>query len=45
MKTITKEYTVYDLEDLKQDDKNISLYDWFCMPCCNKAGNEIEEQD
>ena len=24
---------------------HICLYDWFCMSCCKKVGNGIEEQD
>ena len=24
---------------------NIDLYDWFCLSCCNKVGNEIEENE
>ena len=25
-------------------NKNICLYDWFCMSCCGKVIKEIEEQ-
>jgi hypothetical protein len=33
------------ITEWENNNKNISLYDWFCMPCCKKIGNEIEEQD
>ena len=27
-----------------KDNPNIDLLDWFCMSCCEKVGNEIEEE-
>lgn len=33
------------ITEWENNNKNISLYDWFCMLCCKKVGNEIEEQD
>ena len=29
----------------EKDNPNIDLYDWFCLSCCNKVGNEIEENE
>jgi|TARA_R100000426_G_scaffold14249_2_gene13669 hypothetical protein len=27
----------------QSQNPNIDLYDWFCMPCCEKIGNKLEE--
>tara|TARA_B100000424_G_C22708204_1_gene385723 strand:+ start:444 stop:653 length:210 start_codon:yes stop_codon:yes gene_type:complete len=27
----------------QSQNPNIDLYDWFCMSCCEKIDNEIEE--
>ena len=29
----------------EKENPNIDLYDWFCLSCCNKVGNEIEENE
>ena len=29
----------------REENPNIDLYDWFCLSCCNKVGNEIEENE
>ena len=32
------------LNQWEKDNPNIDLLDWFCMSCCEKVGNEIEEE-
>jgi len=27
----------------QSQNQSINLQGWFCMPCCKKVGNEIEE--
>lgn len=29
----------------QSQNTNIDLYDWFCMSCCEKIGNEIERRN
>ena len=31
------------ITEWENKNKNICLYDWFCMSCCKKVGNGIEE--
>ena len=31
------------ITEWKNKNKNICTNDWFCISCCEKVGNEIEE--
>ena len=31
------------INEWENKNKNICLYDWFCMSCCEKVINEIEQ--